>query len=211
MMKIYTCDPNGYKKGIEVLRQYNLGVMISPHPKHVPLKSHSELPFLAIDNGAFRSFITGEPFDKGSFLKCLEKCENLDLVLDFVVCPDIVGGGKRSLDFSMMWRDILWMSNVALVVNDSLSITDIESVIGEFSHLFISSKFSKNWLQWRDLGARHNKNVHVGACGTEDKLRYAWENNFASCDSSNFYRNNTFGVIDRVRNGTYIPQMNFDF
>ncbi len=51
----------------------------------------------ALDNGAWSAYQAKEPFDEAAFLRAIDR---LGAGADWIVIPDIVAGGLRSLDYS---------------------------------------------------------------------------------------------------------------
>ncbi len=75
----------------------------------------------ALDNGAWTAYQKGQPFDQGAFLRALDL---LGEGADFIVVPDIVAGGRQSLDFSLEWLPHLLPLRVPLLlaVQDGMSL-----------------------------------------------------------------------------------------
>lgn len=86
----------GTRRNLAALRQAGWRLMVSA--KGV-LRSEG-FPY-CLDNGAWWSFANGQPFDEAAFLRAYGA---LARGADFVVLPDIVAGGLRSLEFSLNWR-----------------------------------------------------------------------------------------------------------
>ena len=55
---------------------------------------------VGIDNGAWKAFKQNKAFDGYSFEKLVDRYGPM---AEFVVIPDIVAGGYRSLEFSLSW------------------------------------------------------------------------------------------------------------
>ena len=87
---------------IDLVKLYdNVGIMATPSDYRLSSRRQRH----AIDNGAFTAYANGTCFDDGVFLKALKNAKQGNP--DFVVLPDIVAGGKKSLKYSAVWREFL--------------------------------------------------------------------------------------------------------
>lgn len=180
-MRIYVGQGNssaGTKKMREA-RASGLGLCLCP----------GELPpnfgpwFL--DNGAFRAFRRGAPFDEVAFARAL--ADGRDLGADFAVTPDVVGGGEASLALSVAWVGRLDGYRPYLAVQDGMTEGAVEEVLPLFAGLFVGG--SVPWklatgASWVGLSHRHGKPCHVGRVGTPSRLAWAKEIGADSIDSS---------------------------
>jgi hypothetical protein len=138
------------------------------------------------DNGAYRSWRKGEPFDNALYLRRLENAHRAGVPYLGVV-PDIVAGGMRSLDFSLSYLSRLpkkwpWY----LAIQDGMTMVSVESVIGQFSGLFLGGtlRFKSTAPRWIALAHRHGKKFHYGRCGTIRRLEYVRTLGVDSLDSA---------------------------
>jgi len=197
-MKIYTGTCAGEK--FEKVKKNGLGIMISPSPTFEPRKSFLEVS-CAFDNGAFQSYTRGYPFRENAFWECLDKCYSLGIKLDFIVCPDIVKGGKDSLDYSVEWArtKLKTVPNLALAVQDGMTTQMIDSyVLSLFEMLFVGGSVEWKWKtadDWVKYAHENGKKVHIGQVGQARYLRFAEHIGVDSVDSTSITRNNTFGII----------------
>lgn len=201
-MQIYT-GITGDPLKLELLRKYNLGIMISSHPGVSFAAATAEFP-LALDNGAFGSWVHGYPFDELTFLKTLSKCRERKYSLNFIVCPDIVAGGTDSLAFSMQWARRLPYSRWALVVQDGMRPSHLSSVhFRLFRCLFVGGTVDWKWKtaeSWVNLAHRHGIKCHIGRVSTTEQLRRARDIGADSCDSTVFVRNDSWNVLEEFVN-----------
>jgi len=205
-MKIYSAY-HGTKQMEKKMVSRNMGVMISSRAKTYPDKGIQRLPFFALDNGAFRAWGKGYPFDEYVFLRTLSKCLELGLDLDFIVCPDIVRGGMRSLEFSLRWSDRIPCDKLALAVQEGMEEDAVESVLDRFSYVLIGG--ADDWAKWVKVARRNGKKCHIGKAGNLDRLRYALELGVDSVDSTNFVRHDDFSAVDALY--AYREQAEFDW
>lgn len=90
----------------------------------------------ALENGAFTAYNQGLPFDEDAFVVALNL---LARDADFVVVPDIVGEGARSLAFSMQWLPrVLDATQIALIpVQNGIEPRHVESLLGPRVGIFV--------------------------------------------------------------------------
>ena len=199
-MQLYTGGSGGdrldkYNK----YNKYNLGIMISSSAGRYPSENFKNYP-CALDNGAFSYHKSGYPFLEYVFLKTLTKCYQHKITLDFIVCPDIVEGGLKSLDFSISWTDRLMCNNLALVVQDGVlpkHLTD--DIMVKFSHIFIGGSVYWKWdtaEMWVTFAKEKGKKIHIGQCGQLHHLRRARELNVDSVDSTSWAVNQSWYILE---------------
>lgn len=126
----------------------------------------------ALDNGAWSAFQQGHPFNERAFAIALDK---MGREADWVVIPDIVAGGKQSLDLSLRWmRRCLDSCGKALIaVQDGLEPTDVAPFIGERIGVFVGGSTPwklKTMSAWGDLGREKGCWVHVGRVNTARRI-----------------------------------------
>lgn len=141
----------------------------------------------AFDNGAFKDWVAGKPFDVAAYEAALEKVRADPGRPDFLVVPDIVAGGLESLRFSLSWVDRLWgVAPLYLVVQDGMSEADVLPELGPFSGVFVGG--SPAWKHrtaedWVRFAHAHGLRCHIGRMGTEKKARAALRWGADSIDS----------------------------
>ena len=121
------CSATGTKSTIAALRaaRWRLLVVATGHDKN------SGLPY-ALDNGAWSAHVNGRPFDVEKFEKLLDWSASCPIRPDWCVLPDIVGGGLKSLDFSLTWVDTVskYSKLNLLAVQDGMTPADVEGLVG---------------------------------------------------------------------------------
>lgn len=146
------------------LAKVGWGMMIAPqNPKRSPLR-------YAVDNGAFYCWTRKKAWDEEKFLKMLDRVGTFERTPDFGVCPDIVAGGLRSLDFSMSWLDRLpkgypWY----LAVQDGMTAMDVLPALPKFAGIFIGG--TSDWKMqtvelWTRIARQAGKRIHIGRVNT---------------------------------------------
>ena len=118
-------------------------------------KNHG-MPY-AIDNGAFHAFQQNKPFDVGAFERCLEWSASCAIRPDWCVLPDIVGGGTKSLEFSMTWLDSVreHCELPLIAVQDGMEPRDIEDLVGPGLGIFVggTTEWKLRILYCQNVGA----------------------------------------------------------
>lgn len=150
-----------------------------------------------LDNGAFHDFKTQKVFNSTKFYNRLLKVEievrqGILSEPDFVVVPDIVGEGLKSLVRSLEWveylDDVFPHNKYYLAVQDGMSFTHIENVIKarKFDGIFIGG--SKPWKYKNgktlvDIAHKYGLPVHCGGIGTRKNIMWAKSIGIDSVDS----------------------------
>lgn len=129
----------------------------------------------ALDNGAWTAHAKGLPFDSDSFRRALEK---LGAGADFIVLPDVVAGGERSLDLSCSWQHEVASVGAPVylpvqngVVPDNLSggFRLIDSIDGIFVGGTTEWKL-RTMPQWAAFAHAHGRPCHVGRVNTRRRI-----------------------------------------
>jgi hypothetical protein len=136
------------------------------------------------DNGAYRDWVRGEPFNEKAYWKSLNKILKVG-VPQMAVLPDIVAAGQQSLDFSYSWLDRLphhfpWY----LAVQDGMKATDID--VTPLSGIFLggTNRYKATAADWVKFAHENQLKFHYGRCGTRNKLAHALHIGADSLDSA---------------------------
>lgn len=134
----------GSSRNLRALRAHGWRLMVAP-------TSHGRPPAdfgYALDNGAWTAHRRGEPFDEPAFA---EAYEQLGAGADFTVLPDIVAGGRPSLDFSMGWLARIGggARPLMLAVQDGMTPEVIAPLVGPQLGIFIGGS-----TEWKLATAR---------------------------------------------------------
>lgn len=141
------------------------------------------------DNGAFKDWAAGKPFNTAKYEKAL------DLIWlhaktnpDFTVVPDIVAGGLESLRFSESWckRLASMGAPLALVVQDGMTEADVLAALDPYRVVFVGGTLEwklRTFRRWTEFAHEHGRKCHVGRFGTEARVRAAIEAGVDSIDS----------------------------
>lgn len=140
------------------------------------------------DNGAFRDWKAERPFDSDAFVRDLEAMQEHNITPEWIVTPDLVAGGARSLDYSMGWLDrVADVAPAYLAVQDGMSPNSVEALAGQYAGLFIGGTKAWKWKtadDWVSLGRQLGMPVHCGRVGSGRAARLAREIGLDSVDSS---------------------------
>lgn len=143
----------------------------------------------ALDNGAWTAFTKGEDFDVEAFERAYAM---LGPGADFVIAPDIVAGGHRSLDMSLDWLPRLGDASLVLIPNqDGLEPEDFADLVGPRVGVFHGG--STEWkvgqmVKWGRWCAERGVYFHVGRVNTAVRFRLAHVAGAHSVDGSSASR-----------------------
>jgi hypothetical protein len=172
----------GTRRNLAALRAAGWRILVTPAKPLVPSGFH-----FALDNGAWTAFQTGRPFDEIAFADLVEKH---GAGADFVVAPDIVAGGMRSLEFSLTWLPRLKnLRQVLLPLQDGMSPIAIGEVLRAWPAIGLFLGGSTEWklatmYQWGAVAAAFRRPYHVGRVNTTRRIRLCAEAGATSFDGT---------------------------
>jgi hypothetical protein len=126
----------------------------------------------AIDNGAWSAYCQKKPFDHERFRLCVKM---FGTGADFIVVPDIVAGGLKSLDFSREWLDELaGIAPLIVPVQDGMEPDHVRWVVDAGHGLFVGG--STEWKlatlpTWGDFRRETGCYLHVGRVNSARRIR----------------------------------------
>lgn len=140
----------------------------------------------ALDNGAWTSYVRGEPFDEAAFTAAVDL---LGAGADWIVCPDVVMGGLDSLAMSLRWLDyVLAHGKMALIpVQNGMTAADIAPHIGPRVGIFVGGDdaFKEETMAgWAKLARSRGAYCHVGRVNTRGRIRLCLDACADSADGS---------------------------
>ena len=178
---------------IEIARQNGYGVCLVANQWRYPKPGIDYF----LDNGAYSCWTQNLPFDNKKFCQSLDKLESVNRGPDFIVCPDIVAEGYRSLDFSLSWLNRIPAAyNVYLAVQDGMEAGVIADHLSLFDGVFVGGTIEwklSTMGDWADLAHSHDLKCHVGRIGTFRRLLMAKACGVDSIDSSTFVQKDKTG------------------
>lgn len=158
-----------------------------------------------LDNGAWSDFLAGTEFDADKFEELLE---TLGAGADWVVAPDLVAAGTRSLDFSLRWlnrcRSVCPL--VLIATQDGMEPADLAPYVGANVGLFHGG--STGWkmaemIRWGTWAAEREIYFHVARVNTGRRMVTAAASGANSIDGSSGSRfaKNIQRIDDLARQG----------
>ena len=196
----------GSQAGLAEVEARGMGVMVTAAGWRNPKPG---IPW-ALDNGAFSSWMAGEPFDVRRFERTLRKVPSSHRP-DFAVIPDIVAGGLASLVFSL--SSLRWLPHGwpwYLAVQDGMEPRDVLPHVNEIGGLFVGGTMEwklRTGETWVTFGHAHDLPVHIGRCGTVARLVWARRIGADSADSMSWARNASYGLVDDAERQRTIPEV----
>jgi hypothetical protein len=147
-----------------------------------------------LDNGAWTAFQQKEPFDVAAFERAVKL---LGAGADWIVVPDVVMGGLRSLDFSRGWlgklrrRKALRNQRFLLAVQNGMEPAHVRRLIGPRVGIFVGG--DTEWKlatlrQWAELAHSRGAICHVGRVNTARRIRACEAAGVDSFDGSSVSR-----------------------
>lgn len=189
----------GTKRNLEAMRSAGWRLLVSATGVH---RTEGFANF-ALDNGAWTAFQQGKPFDEVAFGKALDK---IGEGADWVVVPDIVAGGMRSLEFSLKWLERLhaFPQTVLLAVQDGMEPDDVRPVLDDYPTAGIFLGGSTPWKlktmeAWGILARRRNCYFHVGRVNSVRRIAMCAASSADSFDGTSASRfSNSLPPLDRA-------------
>lgn len=156
----------------------------------------------ALDNGAWSAHLAGVPFPTEPFMEAVMK---IGMGAHFVVVPDIVAGGRKSLELSRQWLPwVLERTMVALIaVQDGMTPGDIVHRLGSRCGIFVGG--TTDWKEatmgmWSALARECGAICHVGRVNTKRRIFLCAAANVTSFDGSSVSRfADTLPLLDLAR------------
>lgn len=172
-------------RNLKAMAAHGWGLLAGP--ADVSRYARLEPPWrFALDNGAWGCFQRGDQLDERAFLHAVEE---LHVSADWLVLPDIVTGGMRSLEYSLRWLDELtWVTcPVLIAVQDGMTEADVRPHLSKRVGLFLGG--STEWKlhtmhAWGQLARETGAHYHVGRVNTKRRIRLAISAGAHSCDGT---------------------------
>jgi hypothetical protein len=128
----------------------------------------------ALDNGAWTAYNSKTAWDESAFVDALAR---FGKEADFVVSPDIVGGGLDSLRLSISWLHRCMGSRtprVLIPVQDGMQPRDIVGDLCRQIGIFVGG--TDKWKEkstpvWAELADERRSFIHVGRVNSQRRLR----------------------------------------
>lgn len=179
----------GTRRNLAALRAAGWRLLLTPsNPKR-----RDGLSF-GIDNDAWRAYKNGTPFNAERFRSLVDKYGAL---ADFIILPDIVAGGSKSLEFSLSWiPELFCFRRLLLPLQDGMTVEQISDVLRKHDSIGLFLGGSTEWklatmYQWGMLACAARRYYHIGRVNTARRIRLAAEAGADSFDgtSATMYAN----------------------
>lgn len=184
----------GTRRNLEALRHAGWRLLVSARGA-----LRTEGMRYAIDNGAWTAYQQGESLNEESFMRAVDR---LGEQADWIVLPDIVAGGIRSLEYSLRWLERLkdLPTLVLLAVQDGMSLDDVRKYLSPALGIFVGG--TTEWkertaVQWGLLARRRNCYLHIGRVNSMRRIKICAAAGASSFDGTSVSRYaKTIGRLD---------------
>lgn len=170
--------------GTRLNKQYpnRIGLLLSPGGWADPLG----LPY-ALDNGRFTVWSRGKKYDEAKFWKHLRRAQKIHAPL-WLAVPDVVANRLATIDEYLHWAPKLTTLGwpLALVVQDGMTICDVQSLTPQPSVVFVGGTTKWKWRTIRHW-CRNFTHVHVGRVNGYHSLWAAQYAGASSTDGTGWY------------------------
>ncbi len=159
----------GSRRNVAAMRDHGWRVLMTPDTSIKGCHPHGMR--WACDNGAWGAFQRGEDFPVDRFQRMRAKWAE---GADWIVLPDIVAGGLRSLDFSLSWKPRITVPRLRLIaVQDGMSPQDVAPHLGDNCGIFVGG--STEWKletmrTWGELSRSLGVYLHVARVNTVKRI-----------------------------------------
>ena len=160
----------GTRRNLDAMQAHGWRVLMTPdtldrNGGRSPVWTDGAPALYALDNGAWGCHQQGIAWDADRFLRWVDAVGD---GADWIVLPDIVGGGLPSLDLSLSWLDRL-PGRVLLPVQDGLGADDVLPHVGGRVGIFVGG--STAWKLatlplWGRVARQAGAWLHVGRVNT---------------------------------------------
>lgn len=155
----------------------------------------------ALDNGAWSAHQRGEPFDVPAFERAYSA---LGPGADWVVLPDIVAGGLRSLTLSLDWLPrLIDARRLLIAVQDGMSPDHVRAHLSDRVGIFLGGMTEwklATMRAWGELARAVGCYFHVGRVNTVRRIRRCVEAGADSFDGTSATKFScTLPRLDRAR------------
>lgn len=187
----------GTRRNLDALRAAGWGLLVS----RAGAWRTEGFDRYVLDNGAWSDFQAGRDFDGDAFEALVGR---LGAGADWIVLPDIVGGGVASLDLSKRWlnRCLAACSLVLIALQDGMTEPDLAPLVGRSVGLFLGGSTDwklANMARWGAFAADRGLHYHVARVNSERRMALAAAAGADSVDGSSATRYAvTLPLLDRA-------------
>jgi hypothetical protein len=186
------------RRNLAALATAGIRVLLGPDQLAVGLRGYPQARY-AVDNGAWGAFVRGGTFDDARFWSVLDRwgerraCPPTSCrEPDWIVVPDIVAGGRSSLDLSLRWLPYVRQYGPPLIaVQDGIEPEDVEEHIGGRCGIFLGGSTAWKWAtlpRWAAMARTYRCHLHVGRVNSERGIRVCRAHGVTSADGTSASR-----------------------
>jgi hypothetical protein len=178
----------GTRRNLDALRNHGWGLLVS----RAGVWRTEGFDRIVGDNGAWADFQAGRPFDEDAFERFLDWLA-AQTVPDWIVLPDIVAGGRESLDLSMRYvnrcRSVAPL--VLVAVQNGMVTDDLAPIVGPAIGIFLGG--TTEWklatmAEWGRFCAERGVHYHVARVNSAKRMYQAIAAGAYSIDGSSATR-----------------------
>ena len=195
---IYYATYTTTRRNLAALAEAGIRVLLGPDQLDVGLRGYPQARY-AVDNGAWGAFTRGGAFDDARFWAVLERwgerrrCPPTSCrEPDWIVVPDIVAGGRASLDLSLRWLPYVRQYGPPLLaVQDGIEPEDVEEHVGPGCGIFLGGSTAWKWAslaKWAAMARTYRCHLHVGRVNSERGIRVCRAHGVTSADGTSASR-----------------------
>ena len=182
-MRCYASN-TGTKRNLEQFRRHGWRVLLTPQNPKWPDGLHC-----GIDNGAWPAFVNNLPFDGDGFMRVVERNGP---AADWVVIPDKVAEGLKSLEFSEGWMPKLrGLKLLLLAVQDGMEPHHVSAFMRRYPTqaigIFLGGSTEwklKTMYSWGMVADALGVYYHVARVNSAKRIRLAQEAGADSIDGT---------------------------
>lgn len=179
----------GTRRNLDALRAYGWGLLVS----RAGVWRTEGFKRICGDNGAWADFQAGRAFDEDEYERFLDWIAAQPVIPDWLVLPDIVAGGLRSLALSLRYinrcRSVSPL--VLIAVQDGMTTDDLAPLVGPHVGIFLGG--STEWklatmIEWGKFCAGRDVHYHAARINTLKRMYLAIAAGASSIDGSSASR-----------------------
>lgn len=175
----------GTKRNLDMMQRHGWGLLVS----RAGVWRTEGFENIVGDNGAWADFQAGRPFDEDAFERFLDWLGGQPVVPRWIVLPDIVAGGLKSLDLSVRYmnRCLSIAPMVLIAVQDGMTAEDLAPLVGPKVGIFLGGSTEWKLVQMAYWGAfcrRHDCYYHVARVNSAKRMFIAQAAGAKSVDGS---------------------------
>tara|TARA_R110001599_G_scaffold4608_1_gene23601 strand:+ start:552 stop:1187 length:636 start_codon:yes stop_codon:yes gene_type:complete len=210
-MRVYLANHNSMDIGYLAGRyEGRVGWLLTPEGLK-GRKPRSWMP-IALDNGAWSCYLSGESWQEKPWLEMLDTVEKLGITPDFVVAPDKVGDRDKTMKMYFAYRHHIVARNwkVAFAIQDGMKIGDIPHA----DMYFLGGSTKYKWRNLEAFAEHLEAPLHVARVNTIFRLKRCEELGVTSTDGTGWFRRppeEWIGDLSDFFENKQVPQMELDY